>query len=112
MTSFTAVLTQTAPSLGSPVSSRNIAVCLTEGLLESRRPLRVLPISPTYQRYHLEWSCVRKHWTETEWNQIVFRDQSRFHFSSDDNRVHPWRHHGERLNPAFRFTTTHGFKSW
>ncbi|GFT20133.1 HTH_Tnp_Tc3_2 domain-containing protein [Trichonephila clavipes] len=32
-----------APSLGAPMSSRTIRMQLTEGHLESRRPIRVLP---------------------------------------------------------------------
>ncbi|GFX33147.1 transposable element Tcb2 transposase [Trichonephila clavipes] len=32
---------------------------------------------------------------------IVFRDESRFNLSSDDNRVCVWRPRGEGLNPAF-----------
>ncbi|GFT74092.1 transposable element Tcb2 transposase [Trichonephila clavipes] len=43
-------------------------------------------------------------------------DESRFNLSSDDIRVHVWRPHGERLNPAFalqRHTTpTAGVMLW
>ncbi|GFW85485.1 transposable element Tcb2 transposase [Trichonephila clavipes] len=38
-----------------PVSSRTIRRLLAEGHLVSRRPLRVLPLTPTYQRLRLEW---------------------------------------------------------
>ncbi|GFY14149.1 transposable element Tcb2 transposase [Trichonephila clavipes] len=34
-------------------------------------------------------------------NQVVFSDESRFNFSSDDSRVHEWRRRGELINPAF-----------
>ncbi|GFW02501.1 uncharacterized protein TNCV_2455171 [Trichonephila clavipes] len=33
--------------------------------------------------------------------KVVFRDESRFNLSSDDNGVRVWRPRGERLNPAF-----------
>ncbi|GFX66584.1 transposable element Tcb2 transposase [Trichonephila clavipes] len=69
------IQTQVAPSLGAPVSSRTKRRHLAEGHLGSRRPLRVLPLTPTHRRLHLE--C------------------------SDDNRVHVWRPRGERLNTAF-----------
>ncbi|GFV14261.1 uncharacterized protein TNCV_1163841 [Trichonephila clavipes] len=72
-----------------------------EGHLGSRRPLRVLPLTPTHQRLRLEWCHVRGNWTAVEWNQIVFSDESKFNLSSDDNRVHAWKPRGERLNPAF-----------
>ncbi|GFX09424.1 transposable element Tcb2 transposase [Trichonephila clavipes] len=32
---------------------------------------------------------------------VVFRDESRFEHSSDDNHVRVWRPRAERLNPAF-----------
>ncbi|GFX49447.1 transposable element Tcb2 transposase [Trichonephila clavipes] len=43
-----------APSLGAPVSSRIIKRHLTEGNVGSRRPLRVLPLTPTHRRLRLE----------------------------------------------------------
>ncbi|GFW66110.1 transposable element Tcb2 transposase [Trichonephila clavipes] len=66
---------QVASSLGSLVSSRTIRRHLAEGHLGSRRPLRVLPLTPIHRRLRLE--------------------------GNDDNRVRVWRSGGERLNPAF-----------
>ncbi|GFS62151.1 uncharacterized protein TNCV_476991 [Trichonephila clavipes] len=94
-----------------PVSSRTIQ-CLAEGHLGSRRPLRVLPLTPTHRRLHLEWCHTRGNWTAVEWNQVVFSDESRFNISSDDNRVRVWRPRGERRNPAFCFTASHHSHSW
>ncbi|GFV55729.1 transposable element Tcb2 transposase [Trichonephila clavipes] len=43
-------------------------------------------------------------------------DESRFNLRSDGNRVHVWRHRGERLNPAFPLrrhtTSTAGVMVW
>ncbi|GFT85871.1 transposable element Tcb2 transposase [Trichonephila clavipes] len=78
---------QVAPSSGPPVSSRTIRRRLAEGHLESRCSLRVLPLTPTHRCLRLEWCHVRGNWSAAEWNQIVFRDESRFNLSSDDNRV-------------------------
>ncbi|GFT48364.1 transposable element Tcb1 transposase [Trichonephila clavipes] len=99
--SSAAIQAHVAPSLGSPVSSRAILRCLTEGHLGSWYPLRVLPLTPTYRCLRLQWCHARGNWTAAEWNQIVFSDESRFHFGNDDNRVHVWRPCGERLNPVF-----------
>ncbi|GFW46160.1 transposable element Tcb2 transposase [Trichonephila clavipes] len=57
-----------------------------------RRPLSVLPLTPTGRCLHLEWCRT---------NQVVFSDEFRFYLSSDDNRVHVWSPRGERFNPAF-----------
>ncbi|GFW01956.1 HTH_Tnp_Tc3_2 domain-containing protein [Trichonephila clavipes] len=46
---------QVAPSLGAPVSSRIIRRCLAEGQLGQRRPLRVLPLTPTHRCLRLKW---------------------------------------------------------
>ncbi|GFW06108.1 transposable element Tcb2 transposase [Trichonephila clavipes] len=92
---------QVAPSLGAPVSSRTMRKRLAEGHLGSWCPLRVLPLTPTHRRLRLEWCRARGNWTAAEWNQVVFSDESRFHLSSDDNRIRVGRLRGERLNPAF-----------
>ncbi|GFV38794.1 HTH_Tnp_Tc3_2 domain-containing protein [Trichonephila clavipes] len=47
--SSAAIQAQVAPSLGAPMSSRTIRSRLAEGHLGSRRPLRVLPLTPTTQ---------------------------------------------------------------
>ncbi|GFU96627.1 transposable element Tcb2 transposase [Trichonephila clavipes] len=100
-TSSSAIQAHVAPSLGAPVSSRTIRRCLAEGHLGSRSPLRVLPLTPTNLRLHLEWNRARGNWNAAEWNQVVFSDLSRFNLSSEDNRVRVWRSRCERLNPVF-----------
>ncbi|KFM56895.1 Transposable element Tcb2 transposase, partial [Stegodyphus mimosarum] len=103
--SSAAIQAQVAPSLGAPVSSRTIRRHLAEGHLVSRRPLCVLLLMPTHRRLRLEWCRARGNWTAAEWNQVAFRDKSRFNLDSDDNRVRVWRARGERLNPAFAVQT-------
>ncbi|GFW67398.1 transposable element Tcb2 transposase [Trichonephila clavipes] len=60
----------------------------------------MLPLTPTHRRLRLEWCHSRGNWTAAEWNQVVFRDESRFNLSSYNNRGDVWRSRGERLNPA------------
>ncbi|GFX77716.1 transposable element Tcb1 transposase [Trichonephila clavipes] len=114
--SSTAIQAQVAPSLGVPVSSRTKRKYLAEGHLRSRRPLRLLPLTPTHRRLRLEWCRARGNWTAAEWNQVVFSDESRLNLSSDDNRVRVRKLRGERLNSAFtlqRHTTpTAGVMVW
>ncbi|GFU00182.1 transposable element Tcb2 transposase [Trichonephila clavipes] len=115
--SSAAIQAHVAPSLGAPVSSQTIRRHLAKGHLGSRRPLRVLPFTPTHRRLRLKWCPARGNWTNTEWNQVIFSDESRFDLSSDDNHdVRVWRPRGEHLNPAFalqRHTTpTAGVMEW
>ncbi|GFU38725.1 transcription factor RFX4 [Trichonephila clavipes] len=94
--SSAAIQVQVAPSLGVPVFSRTIRRCLAEEHLESRSPLRVLPLTSPFgvmpRRRKLDCAV--------EWNPVVFSDESTFNLSSDDNRVRVWRPRGERLNLA------------
>ncbi|GFU46808.1 transposable element Tcb2 transposase [Trichonephila clavipes] len=101
--SSTAIHAHVTPSLGAHVFSRTIRRRLAEGYLGSRRPLRVLPLTPIHRRLRLEWCHARGNWSAAEWNQVVFSDESRFNLSSDDNRVRVLKPHGKRLNPAFAF---------
>ncbi|GFW61375.1 transposable element Tcb2 transposase [Trichonephila clavipes] len=99
--SSAAIQAKVAPSLGAPVSSRTILRRLAEENLGSRRPLRVLPLTPTHRRLLLEWCRSQGNLTAAEWNHVVFSDESILNLSSDDNHVRVWRLRGERLNPAF-----------
>ncbi|GFU41709.1 transposable element Tcb1 transposase [Trichonephila clavipes] len=47
------------------------------------------------------WCHLRGNWTEAEWNQVVFSDESRLNLNSDDDRFRVWRPRVERLKPAF-----------
>ncbi|GFV70739.1 transposable element Tcb1 transposase [Trichonephila clavipes] len=51
-------------------------------------------------RSYLTWCRALRDWTETEWNHVVFSEESRFNLSSDDNRVRVRKLRDERLNPA------------
>ncbi|GFT50964.1 transposable element Tcb2 transposase [Trichonephila clavipes] len=72
--SLAAIQAQVAPSLGAPVSSRTIRKRLAEGHFRSRHPIRVLPLTPTYRRLHLERCRARGYSTAVEWNQVVSRN--------------------------------------
>ncbi|GFS78237.1 transposable element Tcb2 transposase [Trichonephila clavipes] len=100
LTSLAAIQVQVTPSLGTLVPSRTIRRRLAKGHLGSLRPLRGLPLTPTYRCLCLEWCRTRGNWTAAEWNQVVFSDESKFNLSSDDNRVRAWRSRGEHLNLA------------
>ncbi|GFW70440.1 transposable element Tcb2 transposase [Trichonephila clavipes] len=86
--------------------SRTIRRRLAEGHLGSWCPLRLLPLTPTHRCLRMEWCRARGNWTAAEWNQVVFSDESRFNFSSDDNRVREWRPRGERLNLELLYSDT------
>lgn len=99
--SLSTIQTQVAPSLHYLVPVRTAARHLAERHLVLWRPLLVLPMTPTYRRFHLECCCPWRVWTTTEWNQVLFSDESRSNLGSNDNHICVWRVHDERFNPAF-----------
>ncbi|UYV83613.1 hypothetical protein LAZ67_23001634 [Cordylochernes scorpioides] len=78
---------------------RTISRRLIANGLHSCRPLRRLPLTPPNRRQCLEWCRARSTWM-TEWQMVVFSDESRFCLSSDSSCVRVWRRRGERSNPA------------
>lgn len=85
------IQTQVAPLLKAPMSVRSIPMYLAKGHLVSRRPFRVLSMTPPDLYFHLEWSRALQDWTATKWNQIVFSNNLRFNFGKDEDRVRMWR---------------------
>ncbi|UYV63374.1 hypothetical protein LAZ67_2003876, partial [Cordylochernes scorpioides] len=95
----TAILQHVQDTLDHSISTRTISRRLVANGLHSCRPLRRLPLTPPNRRQRLEWCRARSTWM-TEWNRVVFSDESRFCLSSDSRRVRVWRRRGERSNPA------------
>ncbi|GFX02846.1 transposable element Tcb2 transposase [Trichonephila clavipes] len=50
-------------------------------------------------------------WNVTDWQKVVFSDESRFVLGTDDNRVRVWRCPGERYNSP-HCSTSHCLHSW
>ncbi|GFX48706.1 transposable element Tcb1 transposase [Trichonephila clavipes] len=58
------------------VSARTIRCRLQQCGLSARRPLLGLPLTPSHRRLHRQWYDERRMWV-TEWNEVVFTDESR-----------------------------------
>ncbi|GFT14485.1 transposable element Tcb2 transposase [Trichonephila clavipes] len=71
---------------------------LADANLKSKRPFRALPLTPEHRQLRLKWCQSRSMWNVTDWQKVVFSDESRFVLGPDDNRVRVWRHPGERYN--------------
>ncbi|GFT27547.1 transposable element Tcb1 transposase [Trichonephila clavipes] len=66
---------------------------LAEANLKSKRPL-----TPEHRQLRLQWCQARSMWNVTDWQKVVFSDESRFVLGTDDNHVRVWRRPGERHN--------------
>ncbi|GFX21550.1 transposable element Tcb1 transposase [Trichonephila clavipes] len=79
--------------VGVAIVPQTISRHLSEANLKSKRPFRALPLTSA-----TEWCQDRSMWNVTDWQKVVFSDESRFVLGTDDNRVRVWRRPGERYN--------------
>ncbi|GFY15616.1 transposable element Tc1 transposase [Trichonephila clavipes] len=84
--------------VGVAIVPQTISRHLAEANLKSKRHFRALPLTLEHWQLRLQWCPARSLWNVTDWQKIVFSDESRFVLGTDDNRVRVWRHPGERYN--------------
>ncbi|GFX20959.1 transposable element Tc1 transposase [Trichonephila clavipes] len=80
--------------IGMTIVPQTISRHLADANLKSKRPFRALPLTPEHRQLRLQWCQARSMWTVTDWQKVVFSDESRFVLGTDDNRVRVWRHPG------------------
>ncbi|GFV26137.1 transposable element Tcb1 transposase [Trichonephila clavipes] len=94
-----AVTRSTIPAdVGVTIVPQTISRHLAEANLKSERPFRALPLTPEHRQLRLQWCQARSMWNVTDWQKVVFIDESRLVLGTDDNRVRVWRRPGERYN--------------
>ncbi|GFU53540.1 transposable element Tcb2 transposase [Trichonephila clavipes] len=84
--------------VGVAIVPQTISRHLAEANLKSKRPFHALPLTPEHQKLRLQWCQARSMWNVTEWQKVVFSDESRFVWGTDDNRVRMWMRPGPILN--------------
>ncbi|GFV39884.1 transposable element Tcb2 transposase [Trichonephila clavipes] len=77
--------------VGVAIFPQTISRHLAESNLKSKSPFRALPLTPEHRQLRLQWCHARSMWNVTDWQKIVFSDESRFVLGTDDNRVRVWR---------------------
>ncbi|GFV47715.1 transposable element Tc1 transposase [Trichonephila clavipes] len=92
--------------VGVAIVPQTISRHLEEANLKSKRPFRALPLTPEHRQLRLQWCQARSMWNVTDWQNVVFSDESRFVLGTDDNRVRVWRRPGERYNSPTLFYVT------
>ncbi|GFV89665.1 transposable element Tc1 transposase [Trichonephila clavipes] len=84
--------------VGVAIVPQTISRHLAEVNLKSKRPFRALPLTPEHRQQRLQWCQARSMWNVTDWQKVVFSDESRFVLGTNDNRVRVWRRPGPFLN--------------
>ncbi|GFW90889.1 transposable element Tcb2 transposase [Trichonephila clavipes] len=83
--------------VGVAIVPQTISRHLAEANLKSKCSFCALPLTPEYRQLHLQWSQARSKWNVTDWQKVVFSDESRFVLGTD-NLVRVWRRPGEQYN--------------
>ncbi|KAK3104731.1 hypothetical protein FSP39_008898 [Pinctada imbricata] len=91
---------QTAQSLQGVVGRRLSASTVRRRLrsigLHSRRPFRGNNLTAIRRHNRLQWTQRRQRWSQRQWAEVLFTDESRFQLSGSDGRIRVWRRRGER----------------
>ncbi|GFW83203.1 transposable element Tcb1 transposase [Trichonephila clavipes] len=92
--------------VGVAIVPQTVSSHLAEANLKSKGPFRALPLTPEHWQLRLQCCQARSMWNVTDWQKVVFSDESRFVLGTDDNRVRVWRCPGERYNSPTLFDVT------
>ncbi|GFS93871.1 HTH_Tnp_Tc3_2 domain-containing protein [Trichonephila clavipes] len=84
--------------VGVAIVPQTISRHLAEANLKSKHHFRAHPLTPEHRQLRLQWCQARSMWNVTDWQKVVFSDESRFLLGTDDNRVWVWRCPDERYN--------------
>ncbi|GFV37010.1 transposable element Tcb2 transposase [Trichonephila clavipes] len=83
--------------VGVSIVPQTISRHLAEANLKSKRPFHALSLTPEHRQLRPQWSQDRSMWNVTDWQKVVFSDESWFDLGTDDNHVQVWRRPGPFL---------------
>lgn len=83
---------------GALMSSSTVRRRLVQHGLRARVPLRRIPLSLNHRHLRLQWAQQYRAY-RTQWQQVVFSDESRYNLEYNDGRVRVRRYRGERVLP-------------
>ncbi|GFY16968.1 transposable element Tcb2 transposase [Trichonephila clavipes] len=77
--------------IGEAIVPQTISRHLAEANLKSKCPFRASPLTLEHRQLRLQWCQARSMWNVTDWQKVLFSDESRFVLGTDDIRVRVWR---------------------
>ncbi|GFW62386.1 transposable element Tcb2 transposase [Trichonephila clavipes] len=92
--------------VGVAIVPQTISRHLADANLKSKLSFHALPLTPEHRQLRLQWCQARSMWNVTDWQKVVFSDESRFVLGTDDNHVRVWRLPNERYNSPTLFYVT------
>lgn len=88
-----------AAASGVRVSRQTVYRRLGAKGLFARRPAICVPLTRVQRRIRLRWSRDHQNWTQNDWSNVLFSDESRFSLQTDSRRTILWRERGTRYHP-------------
>ena len=82
---------------GTVISAQTVRNRLHAARLRARRPAVRVPLTPAHRRHRLQWAQDHVGWTQADWANVLFTDESRFCLDFNDGRIRVWREPGERF---------------
>ncbi|GFX67219.1 transposable element Tcb2 transposase [Trichonephila clavipes] len=64
--------------VGVAIVPKTISRHLPEANLKSKRTFRAFPLTPEHRQLRLQWCRAKSMWNVTDWQKVVFSDESRF----------------------------------
>ncbi len=85
---------------GTRISAKTARNRLHSAQLRARRPCVGVPLTRRHRRDRLNWAQRHLRWTQRQWHNVLFTDESRFAVQFSDGRLRVWRRKGERYDAA------------
>lgn len=85
-------------NLGRRISDVTVRNRLNEAGLHSRSRVRVPALTQQHRQARLHYARTYKNWTQRQWRNVLFTDESRFCLFNSDRRVRVWRRQGQRYD--------------
>lgn len=85
---------------GTHVSDQTIRNRLHEDQQFSRRRVVRIPLTSTHRANRLLFARQHLSWDMQDWSKVLFTDECKVKFFSDDRRIRVWRREGERFSDA------------
>ena len=84
---------------GVSISSRTVIRRLREVGIRPRHPAVRIILKPRHKQARLQFARNHIHWTQQQWTNVLFSDESRFSLQFNDGRLQVYRRKNERLLP-------------
>lgn len=78
------------------ISRQTVYRRLNEKGLYARKPRVCVSLSSQHKRDRFNWCKEHQNWSQHQWSNVLFTDESRFSFTGDSKRVYIWRESGTR----------------